>query len=158
MRQLITAITLSFLFSSCNQTNDKQKELPQNKNDSLPQQKEIAKTDSLTPVIATAPDQIKSKEESWNDFWALFSNAVKQKDKATIIKLALKGDDFFDGGGGGTAEYTVNSWDDKSWGDLVSTITKGVKPYEKTDKITKKGGLIFVYRNNNWFWFGFIGD
>lgn len=61
MRQLITAITLSFLFSSCNQTNDKQKELLQNKNNSLPQQKEIVKTDSLTPVIATAPGQIKIK-------------------------------------------------------------------------------------------------
>lgn len=158
MRQLITAITLSFLFSSCSQTNDTQKELPKYKNDSSPQQKEIAKTDSLTPVITTTPDQIKSKEESWNDFWVLFSTAVKQKDKATIIKLALKGNEFFDGGGGGTAAYTVNSWDDKSWEDLVSTITKGVKPYEKIDKVTKKGGLIFVYRNNNWVWFGFIGD
>jgi hypothetical protein len=102
------------------------------------------------------------KEELWVDFWSNFSIAVKQKDKTTILKLALS-DSEFDGGAGGES---ANDWVERmvsnvEWNTFIADINNGVVPdtYRgKGGKITKKCALYFEFKNNKWYWAGVLVD
>jgi len=153
---LITVLLLSLL--SCSQSN-KQKELELRERELALKEKELALKENApvnNPAIV-APQ--KTKEELWSDFWVLFSNAIRQKDKPMIVSLSLKGDEFFDGGGGQNAKDFIETLDKEgSWDFFTTSVSKGVKPFEKKDKITKDGVLIFVFKNNKWYWEGVMGD
>ena len=140
MRQIITLITICLVFISCGQNDTNQKE-------SAPKEKELTpkQVDTVQQVV-TAPVEIqKTKEQLWDDFWISFTNAVNQRDKKAMIELSLKGPDFFDGGGGGTAEQWINVADNTLWKYWQAAVKKGVKPYDKTNKITKNGKATFRY-------------
>jgi hypothetical protein len=107
-------------------------------------------------------DEKIDKEEAWTDFWSDFSNAVKQKDKATLLKLAIN-DSEFDGGAGGEIK---NDWAERiisneEWEIFIADINKGVVPDEyrgKGGKITKECALYFEFKNNKWYWAGVLVD
>ena len=157
MRHLILILSTSLLIFSCGQNDAKQKEAEPTGKDSTVKEKEIVQPVKDTPV-ATQPTTQKSKDQLWDEFWSQFSAAVNKRDKKAMIELSLKGPDFFDGGGGGTAEQWINTADDETWKYWQKAMTKGVKTYEKTQKITKNDYMIFEFKNGKWVWTAVVGD
>ena len=157
MRQLILILSTSILLFSCGQNDAKQKETDPKIKDSTVKEKEIVQPKEDTPAVAQ-PIAQKSKEQLWDEFWPQFTAAVNKRDKKAMIELSLKGPDFFDGGGGGTAEQWINTADDETWKYWQKAMTKGVKTYEKTQKITKNDYMIFEFKDGKWVWTAVVGD
>ncbi len=99
---------------------------------------------------------------SWPAFWTQFSNAVKQKNKSALLRLAINSSRFDGGAGGDSAE----SWAERMVGGeegkyFVSVVNSGVKATTlraKGGKITRKHALYFEYVNNRWYWAGVLVD
>ena len=157
MRNLILILAISPLFFSCGQNQAKQKESAPNGKDTLVIENEIKQPVKDTPT-PTQPTIQKSKEQLWDEFWPRFSAAVNQRDKKAMTELSLKGPDFFDGGGGGTAAEWINTADNEIWKYWQKAVAKGVKTYEKTQKITKNDYMIFEFKDNKWVWTAVMGD
>ena len=157
MRPLILILSSSLLLFSCNQNDAKQKEAELQGKDSTVKEKEIVQPVKDTPV-AVQPTAQKSKDQLWDEFWPQFTAAVNKKDKKAMIELSLKGSEFFDGGGGGTAAEWINTADDETWKYWQKAMTKGVKTYEKTQKITKNDYMIFEFKEGKWVWTAVVGD
>src|ERR1700682_674483 len=64
---------------------------------------------------------------SWQSFYTAFRAAVTRRDRAAILRTMP--DDFFDGGGGGTASEWLQFIDENakngSWTDLQKSLAKG---------------------------------
>ncbi|MEP7236907.1 MAG: hypothetical protein ABI685_03545 [Ferruginibacter sp.] len=157
MRQLILLLSISLLLFSCSQNDTKQKDAEPAGKDTVVKEKEIVQLVKDTPIV-TQPTVQKSKDELWDEFWTQFSAAVNKKDKKSMIELSLKGPDFFDGGGGGTAEQWINTADNETWQYWQKAVAKGVKTYEKTQKITKNDFMIFEFKDGKWVWTAVVGD
>lgn len=165
-------IFTSFILAGCGQNRIKQKELELKEKELVLKQKElelkekeITKKDSIltksrSPLKA---EQLKSKkEEQWDPFWILFSNAVKQKDKGALLKLALY-DSEFDGGAGGESakDWAERMVSNREWKTFIADINKGVvrDTYRgKGGKITKECALYFEFKNDKWYWAGVLVD
>lgn len=149
---IFTILSALSFFLSCSQNCDceqKDKEI-------AVKQQLIFEKDSLLNLLKASN---RTKEELWDDFWVLFSDAIKHKKKGKISYLSLKGNEFFDGGGGQTATEFVDRLDNEgNWHYIIGSVNTGVKNYEDSNKITKDNALIFVYQNNQWFWYGVMGD
>lgn len=157
MRQLILLLPITLLLFSCNQNDTKQNEADLKAKDTLVKEKEMVQAIKDTPVVAQPVIQ-KTKEQLWDEFWTAFSAAVNKRDKKSMIELSLKGPDFFDGGGGGTAEQWINTADNETWQYWQKAVTKGTKTYEKTQKITKNDYMIFEFKEGKWVWTAVVGD
>lgn len=153
MRKIITLLVFAPFFS-CNQNDAKPKEPDAKPKDSIINNKPPADT----PVAITAPVTPQTKEQLWDAFWTKFSAAVNQRDKNAMIALSLQTNEFFDGGGGGTAAQWINTADEETWKYWQKAITKGTKVFEKTQRITKNDYMYFDFKNGNWFWAGVVGD
>ena len=170
MKHFVLILALTSLVLSCGQNDNQKKELDLKEKELALKQKELelkekemSKQDSNLTKANVPPKsvQLKSeKEESWDAFWILFSNAVKQKNKVALLNLASKGD-AFDGGAGGDSP---EDWAGRMVGSeegkyFISVINMGVKPDDirgKGGKITKKHALYFEFRNNKWYWAGVL--
>jgi hypothetical protein len=155
MRKIILIFCVIFFVSvllfSCGRNNNKQKELEL-------KEKELEVKDSILNTKLDSINLLKLKEELWPKFWQSFSNAVRNKNKEKIVELSLKGNEFFDGGGGNDAKNHVEFLDkDGRWNYFVASINSGVKPHGE-EKITKDNTLIFVFKNKKWNWYGVMGD
>ena len=164
MRHFIFILTISLFVTSCDQNDTKQKELELKEKELALKEKELQlkeKETSLptkdTSSVTQQPIQ-KSKEQLWDEYWTQFSKAVNQKDKTSMIELSLKGEAFFDGGGGSTASQWINSANNETWQYWQKAVNKGVKAFEKTKKITKDEYMIFEFKNGKWVWTGVMGD
>ena len=157
MQILIFLFSICFLLFSCAQNDTKQKETELKVKDTIAVKKEIAQPLKDSLIVPQTAIQ-KSKEQLWDEFWIQFSNAVNNRDNKAMIELSLKGPDFFDGGGGGTAEYFINTADNETWKYWQKAVKKGVKTYEKTQKITKNDFMIFEFKEGKWVWTAVVGD
>ena len=157
MRHLILLLAISLFLFSCTQNDTKQKEAEPAAKDTTVTKKEIVQSIKDT-LPGTQPTIQKTKEQLWDEFWTEFSAAVNKKDKKRMIELSLKGSDFFDGGGGGTAEQWINTADNETWQYWQKAVAKGVKTYEKTQKITKNDFIIFEFKAGKWVWTAVVGD
>jgi len=157
MRYSVFILSISVLFFSCGQNNEKQKESEPAGKDTVVKEKEIAQPVKDTAAV-TQPTAQKSKEQLWDEFWPAFTNAVNKRDKTAMIALSLQGHDFFDGGGGGTAAEWINTADNETWKYWQKAVAKGAKTYEKTQKITKNDYMIFEFKDNKWVWTAVVGD
>lgn len=157
MRHLILLLAISLFLFSCTQNDTKQKEAEPAAKDTTVTKKEIVQSIKDT-LPGTQPTIQKTKEQLWDEFWTEFSAAVNKKDKKRMIELSLKGSDFFDGGGGGTAEQWINTADNETWQYWQKAVAKGVKTYEKIQKITKNDYMIFEFKDGKWVWTAVVGD
>lgn len=98
-------------------------------------------------------------DQKWESFWAEYKAAINQRDTQNLRKLMA--DDFFDGGGGGTADEWVESIQrNNSWNYNQKSIAGGTK-IGKCDvpcRSTKDGYLLFSYTNGKWLWTGLGGE
>lgn len=157
MRHLFFILAISSLIFSCGQNDEKENEGEPKGKDTTVKEKEIIQPVKDTPTVAQPMAQ-KSQDQLWDDFWTQFSAAVNKRDKKSMIELSLKGPDFFDGGGGGTAEQWINTADNETWKYWQKAVTKGVKTYEKTQKITRNDYMIFEFKDGKWVWTAVVGD
>ena len=166
-----TMLLALFIMAGCGQNSAKQKELDLKAKELALKEKQLKEKDSLlnltttqTPTQTQSPanTQPKSKEEAWPIFWSSFTNALKQKDKAGLLKLAMNASDF-DGGAGGE---TPNDWatrmvSNSEWKTFVADVNKGVVPdtyRHKGGKITNNCALYFEFKNKKWYWAGVLVD
>lgn len=127
-----------------------------------------AQADSVTTQqIKQIENQPKTKDEQWNEYWAKFTTAIKQKDKKTMLELALKPNEvsldgriFTDGGGADNAEEFINYVDNSGyWSDWLSIANnKNINITKEKNRIFIDGYMIFEFINGRWVWIGVMGD
>ena len=181
MKQILITISLSIFILSCGQNDTKQKELELKERELALKEKEFAlkqsdtatnKSVTTTSVITskletkadisspTKNEQIKStKEKLWDDFWILFTNAVKQKNKKELLKLSDPDNSYDEPIGRSAKDFSEDPQSDNyGWKLINSEIKSGIKQDGKDKKSTKDNSLIFIFKNNNWYWFGIYAD
>ncbi|MNR10032.1 hypothetical protein D3C85_1262610 [compost metagenome] len=97
--------------------------------------------------------------KNWPAFWAKFKTAIHTKNTSSLRKLMSN--DFFDGGGGGTASQWVSTMQtNNSWTFYKPIVAKGTKPGKCSVpcRSTKDGYLLFEYRKGKWYWVGLGGE
>lgn len=153
MRKIIASLILAACIS-CNQNESKPTEPEAKPKDPVV----INKPPADTPVVVATPATPQTKEQLWDVFWTKFSAAVNQRDKNAMIALSLQTNEFFDGGGGGTAAQWINTADEETWKYWQKAVSKGTKVFEKSQRITKNDYMYFDFKNGNWCWAGVVGD
>lgn len=102
---------------------------------------------------------VSNGDPKWEAFWSEFKAAVNKKDTPALRKLMA--DDFFDGGGGGTADQWLESIrSNDSWSYNQKSIAGGTKPGKCSVpcRTTKDGYLVFENRNGKWLWAALGGE
>ena len=93
------------------------------------------------------------------DFWILFTNAVKQKNKKELLKLSDPDNSYDEPIGRSAKDFSQDTQSDNyGWKLINSEIKSGIKQDGKDKKNTKGNSLIFIFKNNNWYWFGIYAD
>lgn len=74
----------------------------------------------------------------------------------------MMADDFYDGGGGGTAADYIKEMDEvNKWREHQKSVASGTKPYKlhkgSPARITKDNYLVFEFKNGRWWWWGIAG-
>ncbi|HEX8096458.1 MAG TPA: hypothetical protein VF507_00420 [Pyrinomonadaceae bacterium] len=118
----------------------------------------------LVPLSAFAQGQRSVRAEAnrnWQGFWTKFSRAMKQRDHEALKSMVS--DDFFDGGGGGTAADYIKEIDlAKSWRAHQRSVALGTRPYRyrgRPARVTKNDHLFFEFgKDGQWRWAGMVGD
>ena len=104
---------------------------------------------------------------SWQSFYTAFRTAVSRRDR--VAMQWMMPDDFFDGGGGGTASEWLRFIDENakkgSWRDLQKSFAKGtvIDPSSSRKgiptRITKDNRYYFEFRKDKkWYFAGVVGD
>lgn len=100
-----------------------------------------------------------TSDQKWDSFWAEFKSAMDSRDAQALRKLMA--DDFFDGGGGGTADEWLESIKrNNSWSYNQKSIAGGAKTGKcpVPCRTTKDGYLVFENRNGKWLWAALGGE
>lgn len=166
MKHSIYLITIITLFISCKRNVHNEAALEVKETTIATQSS--TEVDSITPQqVNEVKNKPKTKEKLWNEYWAKFTTAIKQKDKKTMLELALKpneasldGYSFEDGGGGGTAEDFVDYIDeDNTWkGWLSIANNKNIKITKEKNRNIIDDYMIFEFIKGRWIWIGIMGD
>ncbi len=101
---------------------------------------------------------------SWQQFWMRFNQAVKKKDRVAL--RGMMSDNFDDHGGGSPADdYVKDVFSKRMSREYRVSLGSGTKPFkyeERPSRITKRKGypqLIFVFdKSNQWRWAALMGD
>jgi hypothetical protein len=100
----------------------------------------------IAPKVANA-------SQDWGVFWSRFSTAVRNRNRAAILALAIDSSRFERDAG----EDSREDWADRIAGRenkyFVSILNSGFKPLNG-GKITRKGCLWFKFIDNRWYWAG----
>jgi hypothetical protein len=84
--------------------------------------------------------------KAWAPFLKKFSSAVRTKNRAAILSMALPRSSFEPTAGGDYAEDMVGYI-------TLSDLRSGFKPWNG-GKITRKGCLWFKFIDSRWYWAG----
>lgn len=98
-------------------------------------------------------------DQKWDSFWTQFKAAMNSRDTPALRKLMAN--DFFDGGGGGTADEWLESIKrNNSWSANQKSIAGGAKTgkCQVPCRTTKDGYLVFENRNGKWLWAALGGE
>ena len=104
---------------------------------------------------------------SWQSFYSVFRAAVNKRDREGMLRMMP--DDFFDGGGGGTASEWLRFIDENaktgSWRDLQNSFARGTVINRNWSskgiptRVTKDNGYYFEFRKDKkWYFAGVVGD
>jgi len=104
---------------------------------------------------------------SWQSFYSAFRAAVNKRDREGM--LGMMPDDFYDGGGGGTASEWLRFIDENakngSWRDLQNSFARGTAINRNWSnkgmptRVTKDNRYYFEFRKDNrWYFAGVVGD
>ena len=115
----------------------------------------------------TSATKTSASERSWPTFWRQFTEAIKKKDHAALLRMMPN--DFFDGGGGLTPKEWLKFIDENerkgSWRDLQKSVAGGVKISRDRSakgvptKVTRDNGYYFEFRKDGkWYFAGVVGD
>lgn len=98
-------------------------------------------------------------DQKWESFWTQFKSAMDSRNTQNLRRLMA--DDFFDGGGGGTAdEWLASIQKNNSWSFNQKSVAEGTIPgkCEVPCRTTKDGYLVFENRNGKWLWAALGGE
>lgn len=122
----------------------------------------------LLLVVVPSADCVQSAaERRWKPFWARFTAAVKQRNKAAVKRLMVSAESFSDGSGGVPDGDPRDGWlqmvdRKKLWGAIQVTLSKGTKPYDSGEdtpwRVTRDKSMLFVFENGTWRFFGIMRD
>lgn len=90
--------------------------------------------------------QSTAANKAWTPFLSKFTSAVKKKNRAAILAMALPRSSFEPTAGGDYAEDMVD-------GITLSDLRSGFKSWNG-GKITRKGCLWFKFIDGKWYWAG----
>ena len=125
----------------------------------------------LCSAFAVFPQTLTARiavgERSWPSFWRQFTVAVNKKDHAALLRMMPS--DFFDGGGGSTAQEWLQFMDENerrgSWRDLRKSVAGGARIKRSWSnkgvptKVTRDNGYYFEFRKDGkWYFAGVVGD
>ena len=115
----------------------------------------------------TSATKMSASERSWPTFWRQFTEAIKKKDRAALLRMMPN--DFFDGGGGLTPKEWIQFIDENdrkgSWRDLQKSVAGGAKINRNRSakgvptKVTRDNAYYFEFRKDGkWYFAGVVGD
>jgi hypothetical protein len=124
----------------------------------------------IVPSVTIAqklPPNWAAANASWQSFYTAFRTAVNGRDRAAMLRMMPN--DFFDGGGGGTASEWLQVIDENakngSWRDLQKSVAKGTVINRSWSskgvptRVTKDNGYYFEFRKDKkWYFAGVVGD
>lgn len=118
--------------------------------------------------VGSATQRSNQTADNWQSFWAAFTAAINQRNRAALQSLMASS--FSDPGEGAVRpEVWLASIDSQRvwpqvWRELQQSVAKGTKPYRdattrRETRVTTDNSLVFERGGDGrWRWSGFMGD
>lgn len=108
--------------------------------------------------LSSIPNKNKDNKNSWEVFYSEFKKAVQNKNIVKISTLSVSDEDFFDGGGGNNSkEFLELLIKTGHYNDIIDSLNEDQKETNKSEIICGDY-LVFIFKDDRWYWQGIIGD
>lgn len=110
--------------------------------------------------MPTDDDSNSIGKEDWKYYLSSFIDAINEKELSAVYVTTVHDTIFYDRSGVTIRDFFNRN---NAWDDMAKSLNSGFKIYDKHEgyeaaRITKDNRLIFVYKDEDWRWYGVIGD